>query len=462
MWGVGVLQSAMPASIPRLAAVGLDLRVLLVSAASAVATGLVCGVAPALQLSRPNLSTALREGGRSGTAGASRQRLRSVLLVAEVALAVVLLVGAGLFVSSFVRLISVDLGIDHRNVVVAGVNPRIPSMDPEGFERARAQTQIVLDEVLTRLRATPGVESVAAIASGSPLSGSWRSNSITVPGKPTSEDEVQIREVTPEYADVVRVTLRHGRYLNSADTPGAPLVVVLNEEAVRRYFDGQDPIGTIVNIDEADRVVVGVVANVHVRGPEVPVSPEAYLPMAQEPTIGASVLVRAAGDPLALAPVVRTAILTALPEVPVTTTTLEATLRALTDARRFNMLLVGLFGVLAVVIATVGIYGVMAYIVAQRTQEIGVRMALGARPQRVLWMVLGRATTFMAAGLALGLAGAWLLAGTVEAFLFAVQPHDPVVFASVGALLATAGILASLIPALRAARVDPIIALRAD
>jgi ABC-type antimicrobial peptide transport system permease subunit len=126
------------------------------------------------------------------------------------------------------------------------------------------------------------------------------------------------------------------------------------------------------------------------------------------------------------------------------------------------MLLVGLFGVLAVVIATVGIYGVMAYIVAQRTQEIGVRMALGARPQRVLWMVLGRATTFMAAGLALGLAGAWLLAGTVEAFLFAVQPHDPVVFASVGALLATAGILASVIPALRAARVDPIIALRAD
>jgi predicted permease len=385
--------------------------------------------------------------------------------MAEVALAVMLLVGAGLFVSSFLRLVSVDLGLDPSGVTTAGVNPRVDTVDAKGFDAARARTQVALASVLTRLSGTPGVVAVAAVGSGSPLSGSWRTDGITVPGKPEftdAADPVQIREVTPGYLNVVRVPLKRGRYVSESDTAGAPLVVVLNEEAVARYFDGQDPIGTIVRLDAAERRVVGVVGNVRLRGPEFPIGPEAYLPMAQKPGIGGTVLVRMAEGAPSIEPVLRAAVLDAVPGVPVVVTTFEESLRAMSSQRRFNMLLVGLFGVLAIVIASVGIYGVMAYTVAQQTPEIGVRMALGARPQRVLVMVLRRASLVMLAGMTIGIAGAWMVTGLVEGFLFSVKPHDPIVFACASALLLLTGWLAALVPAIRAARVDPIVALRSE
>jgi putative ABC transport system permease protein len=463
-WGVTVLRAAMPATLPRIDAVGLDLRVLVIATLAALVTGVLCGLAPAWRSSRPDLHGAMRDGGRSATAGQSRQRLQWTLVVAEVALAVVLLVGSGLFVSSFLRLVNVNLGLDPRNVTTAGVNPRIARLDEQGVEAARSQTDIALGRILEQLRNTPGVVAAAAIAGGSPLSGSWRTNGITVPGKPEftdSADPVQIREVTPEYLDVVRVPLTRGRYVSQADTAGSPLVVVLNEEAVARYFDGRDPIGTMVRLDDADRLVVGVVGNVRLRGPEVPVAPEAYLPMAQRSGVGGTVLVRTADGTTGIEPLLRSAVLEAVPGVPVTVTTFEASLSRIGAQRRFNMLLVSLFGVLAIVIAAVGIYGVMAYTVVQQTSEIGVRMALGARPHRVLGMVLARASSMLGVGLSIGLFGAYLLAGTVESFLFGVQPHDPVVFFSVGFILMASGVVAALVPALRAARVDPIVALRA-
>jgi predicted permease len=466
MWGVDVLRASLPASLPRMAAIGIDLRVLSATAIAAVATGLLFGLLPALQLSRPNLAGALGEGGRAGMAGRERQRVRSVLVVAEVALAVVLLVGAGLFVSSFVRLINVDLGLDYHNVMAVGVNPRLDTGDPDVWKQAEARTPLLVDDALQRIRAIPGVEVAAALQGGMPLSGSWYRNVITLPGVPPFEsdaDQVEIRKVSPEYAQVIHAVVTRGRYVNHTDTLGAPKVVVLNEESVRRFFGGRDPIGTTVQLDDAPRLVVGIVSDVRVGGPEQPIRPEAYIPFAQTSGIGATIVMRTSVDPLQVAPAVRAAAQAVLPDVPLQDpATMAGSLASMLSQRKFNMLLIGLFGVLAIVIAAVGIYGVMAYIVAQQTKEIGLRMALGALPQTVLRGVLARAVFVMAVGGAFGFAGAWMLAATIRSFLFSVEPHDPVVFVSVAALLAVVGLVAAFVPARRAARVDPMVALRAD
>ena len=303
------------------------------------------------------------------------------------------------------------------------------------------------------------------MAGGSPLSGSYKTNLLAVVGGrefTREEDQVQIQEVSPGYFDVVRQPLRRGRVIDGRDGAGAPAVAVVNEEAAARYFAGADPVGQRIAIDKVERVVIGVVGNVHLVGPEEPISPGVYFALAQEPSIGASVLTRTRDTSGATASAIRAAVLASVPGVPVHQESLEESLRAQTEQRRFNMLLVGAFGALALVIASAGIYGVMAYAVAQQTQEIGVRMALGAMPHRVMAMVLGRASVVMLGGLLLGLAGAWAAAGLVQSFLFGVTPHDPVVFAAAGGLLVFTGLLAALVPALRAARVDPIVALRHD
>jgi len=465
-WGIRVLRGALPASLPRLAAVSLDMRVLSAAAFAAVITGLLFGLLPALQVSRPNLSHVLGDSGRSHMAGRDRQRLRSSLVIAEVALAVVLLVGAGLFVSSFVRLISVDLGLDYHHVLTVGVNPRLDSADQRSWDRARTDTPRLVRDVLDRVRAIPGVQVVAAVEGGTPLSGSSQTDTITVPGRPPftgDADQVFIHQVTPEYAEVVRLPIRRGRYLAASDVTGTPLVVVLSEEAVQRFFSGRDPLGAVVQLDGASRQVVGVVGNVRHGGPDTPVEPEAYFPFAQASTIGAEVMIRTRSDSASVSLAVRQAVQASLPDVPVADpVTLETTLGLIVAQRKFNMLLLGLFGALAIMIAAAGIYGVMAYIVAQRVKEIGLRMALGALPREVLSMVLGRALALISVGLAIGVLLSWMVAGSVKTFLFDVQPHDPLVYVSVGLFLLAAGVLAAFVPARRAARVDPMVALRAD
>jgi putative ABC transport system permease protein len=466
LWGISVLRASIPGSLPRLATVGLDLRVLLVATSATFITGVVCGLVPALQLSRPNVQSALREGGRSGTAGRFRQRLRAGLVAAEVALAVMLVVGAGLFVSSFVRLTIVDLGLDHQQVLATGMNPRVTQLDDAGIKAARDRSTLAVAEVMARVRALPGVQGVAAVSGGSPLSGSYKTNALTVVGGrefSSDDDQVHIQEVSPEYFDVLKQPVRRGRVFNEGDSLSAPSVAVLNEEAAARYFGGADPIGARIAIDKNESTVVGVVGNVRNRGPEVPVAPSIYFPLAQVPSLGATILTRTTDASATTAAQIRAAVLASVPGVPVFQRSMDESLRGLTEQRRFNMLLVGTFGLLAIVIASVGIYGVMAYTVAQQTQEIGVRMALGALPQRVLAMVLGRASVVMCVGLVAGIAGAWIAAGLVEpSFLFSVTARDPMVFAGAAGVLLISGLLAALMPAIRAARVDPNIVLRND
>jgi hypothetical protein len=274
--------------------------------------------------------------------------------------------------------------------------------------------------------------------------------------------QVLIKEVTPGYRDVLRVPLRRGRYIADTDSASSPLVVVLNEEAARRFFGGTDPIGTRVRLDDEEREVIGIVGNVHVRGPEVPIAPEAFLPFEQRPANGATVIARVRGDAGQFLPAARAVALAVAPGVPVTPQLLDDALAEIQAPRRFNMVLIGLFGLLGLGIAGVGIYGVMAFAVAQQTREIGVRMALGAQRSGVLGLVLGRAGVYTATGLVIGLAAAWMLAGSLEAFLFDVRGRDLTVFIGAAVVLGLIGLVAASVPALRASRVDPVTAVRGE
>jgi len=461
-WGVAILKAALPTSLPRARDIGIDFRVLAAAAAAAVSTGLVCGLAPALQLTRPNLTGALRDGGRSQTAGAARQNLRTGLVMAEVALAVVLLVGAGLFLSSFVRLTSINIGLDHHNVLTVPVYPPFVFSDDAQRAAGMARAELLVPQAIDRVRQLPGVVKVGAISNGLPLSGSWSRTNVTVPGNDRKFEEaesVDTRNVSTDYFASVGIQLLSGRFLEDADRTGAK-VVVLNDVAAKLYLGDRDPIGARININ-GERTVVGVVGSVRLGGPESEVRPESYSPLEPKAMFGADLVIKTAGRPEDLAPSVRAALWEIAPDLTLgETQTLEMFFSRLIAQRRFNMLLLSIFGLLGIVITGVGIYGVMAYVVEQRTQEIGIRMALGAQPKRVLGMMLSRAMVYVSAGLAVGLAGAYGLSRFVESFLFRVEPGDPVVYLATAGLLVVIGLLAAWIPSRRAARVDPIIALR--
>jgi putative ABC transport system permease protein len=464
-WSVRVMRAELPPSLPRLSEVGIDLRVLTIAAVAAIVTGVLFGGLPAWQLSRPRLVDALREGGRSGAAGMAKQRARSLLLIAEVALAVVLLVGAGLFVSSFVRLVHVDLGIGTSKIVTLGVYPRIDfSQDRVHMDQAMARAAVLVGDVLDRARALPGVQDVA-VASGTPaLGGGWSRSSLSIPGEPKSEDpddSPDQKTVTAGYFHLMGVPILNGREFADADSAaGAEKVIIINDVAVARLFKGRHPIGMVVE-SNGKRTVVGVVRAVRNGGPEAPLRPEVYTPWDKSRAFGGTLYVRTNGDPAMVSPALRGLVQGVLTNVVVADTqTLDQMYDTLIVQRKFNMVVLALFGVLAIAIAAAGIYGVMAYIVEQRTPEIGVRMALGAQPAQVLRMILSRASMFMAIGIAIGLAAGWILARFVSAFLFEVSPHDAIVCVVAAAVLVTAGLVAAFIPARRASRVDPLQVLR--
>ena len=461
-FGVQAIRAWLPAELPRVASIGLDLRVLLATAAAAMASGVLFGIFPALQSSRPDLTSALKDSGRSSTASVASQRLRGALVVAEVALAVMLLVGAGLFVGSFVKLMRVDPGFDHANVIVFNVGPRV---QPGRFQEAMKISRTYVPQMQEAVRSVPGVREVATVSGGLPLTGSWSRSTVEIPGRGELKgDELSLdrRTVSPEYLRLLRIPLLRGRSIEPTDTQSSEQVIVINDAAARLYWPGEEALGKRLIISKQERVVVGVVGNIRHLGPEKPPRQEGYIPFQQDSTLGATLVIKTDGDPLRVVPAVKSAIWSVNREQRLTaeTVTLEGYMDRLVRQRRFNMALLALFGALGLVIAAVGIYGVMAYIVAQRTNEIGVRMALGASRGTVVSMVLTRAAVLMTLGLVIGSAAAWALSRNVESFLFQTEPTDPRIFAVALVTLAIAGFLASAIPARRAASVDPLIALR--
>ena len=457
-WAVQVLKGSMPEGVPRVAAIAVDLRVLAAAAGLSILTGILFGTVPALQASKPDLTNALKDGAR-GSAGAGRQRLRSALVVAEVALAVVLLVGAALFIGSFVALMRIDPGFDPESVLTAQISPRFerpkPGSPPTDYARPFA-------EMINGISRIPGVAHAAMISGGMPLGGSMSITTLTVPGRTIEKDDgISIRRVTPDYHNALRIPLRDGRYFEEKDREGAPNVVIFNESAAARYFPGENPVGRTVTMNKMDRTVVGVVGDVHQSSLETDPRAEAYVPMAQQPVTFGELVIRTAGDPYAVLPQVKAVVLNVLPDVPLRQVrTMEELMARRVAQRRLNMLLLGMFGLLGLVISAVGIYGVMAYVVAQRTHEIGVRMALGATRAKIVSMVLVNACVLVLIGLVIGGAGAWYLSEAAKAFLFRLEANDPRAFGAAILALSLAAIVASAIPARRASSVDPMVALR--
>jgi putative ABC transport system permease protein len=455
---VELLRTSMPENVPRAATIAMDMRILTAAAGLSVLTGIIFGIVPALQLSRPDLTGALKEGARTG-ASSTRQRVRSILVVGEVALAVILLVGAALFMGSFVSVLRIDVGFNPDHILIAQVSPRLDSRTkPRSFAPA-------FDEIVERLGQTPGVVQASMIAGGLPLGGSISLTTITVPGKSVDlnkAERISVRRVTSKYLQTLGIPLRRGRMFTDRDRQGSLPVAIINDAAAKQHFPGEDPIGREVDINGI-LTVIGVVGDVHQTSFELEPRAEAYVPMAQSGATGAELAIRTSGNPYDVLPAVKATVYGVLPDVPLRNVkTMEELIAARLAQRRLNMLLLGSFGALGLVIAAVGIYGLMAFVVSQRTREIGVRIALGASRASVVGMVLAKSFVLVVSGLVTGGIAAWFLSSAAKAFLFALEPNDPRAFAAAAATLIVAAVVATAIPARRAASVNPVEALRSE
>jgi predicted permease len=458
--------------LPRAHEIRLDGVVLAMTLAPALLLGVIVGAVPALQLARVNLSNVLREEGRSGTSGRTAKYVRRSLVVAQVALAFVLLMGAGLLLASFQRLLGVDPGFVPEHVFTGRVNP-LPTRYPDD-----AALRSYASRALARVRALPGVES-AGISSYLPFS--WdSSSSVIIPEgyvpKP-SESVVSPNQlyVSAGYLEALRVPLKAGRFFTDSDTPEAPRVVIVDEQLAKRFWPNQDPVGRRMYFPDSPEDVakpgpkvtwlrvIGVVGTVKLRGLEEGENARAgtyYQAYAQAPTHGIGWVIRSRGDASAITAAVQQALAEIDPELRMTDVfTMSARVARSLNSRRAPMFLSLGFGGVALLLAAVGLYGVLAYHVNQRTREIGIRMALGSQPSGILRLVLGEGSLLVALGLAGGLAGALGLRSAIAAQLYGVGPLDPAVMLGAVAILAATSFIACLGPARRAARVSPIVAL---
>jgi len=462
-WGIDSLLALAPADTPGIDSVGLNTQVLGFTLLVTVATGLLFGLVPALGMSKPDLNASLKESSRGSTEGLRSYRLRGFLVAAEFSLAFVLVIGAGLMVKTLVQLGHFSLGFNPDHVLTM----RIPLRGPQ-YNSYRNQAEF-FQRLLARVEALPGVQS-ASVASGLPLVNQAGMGFVTA-DKPNPAPglmpDANYLVIAPQYFQAMGIPLGEGRAFSDGDTESSQRVVIVNEELVRRNWPGQDPIGKRLRTGIGDKMpwltVVGVAANVRTMGPDVGFEPELYVPYTQYPwLLGPRLLVvRTAVDPLAMASPIRSAVLTLDKNQPVSDIrTLDQIAGESAAQRQFLMVLLGIFAALALILAGVGIYGVLAYSVARRTHEIGIRMALGAARSDVLKLVLAQGFRFALFGVLGGLAGALLLTRALASLLFGVSPTDPVTFAIVTTLLALVAFLACYIPAHRATKVDPMVALR--
>ena len=458
MWGTRALIAAKPADIPRLENIGLDGTVVLFTMAIALLTSLAFGILPARQSTGGGLTQALREGGHGGSAGRSGHGLRAALVVSEMALAVVLLTGAGLLIRSFVELTRVQTGFVTEHAMAFSI-----TMQGEAYKEGQ-QIRARVAEFEQRLRALPGVTAIGA-STVLPLSGRGALQDFAVDGAPPPppdvNQEIAVASATPDYFRSIGAPLRRGRLFTDRDQSGAPFVALINEAGAHRWFPNQDPLGRGVNLSGRKYEIVGVVGDVLQRNPGEPAAPQLFMPYAQRSTRTVRIVVRAAGDPISLAPAIRSEVRALDPNLAITEFTPLDQLVARSVARpRFYTSLLALFAGVALALAATGIFGVMSYAVAQRAREISIRMALGAHVGDVLRMIVGRAIALAGAGLAIGIGAALVLGRVIRQQLFGVPLVDPVTLGAVVLVLLVSATVASLVPARRAAGLDPGTALR--
>ncbi len=463
VWGTPLLVSVIPDKVPRIHEVNVDWRVLGFALLVSVATGIVFGLAPALQASRPDLNETLKETGRGTTGGLRQNRLRAFLIVSEVSLAVVLMIGATLLAKSFVRLLQVNAGFDPTHTLTMEV--ALPALPPSKYADEQEQAAY-FKEVLSRLNHSPGVTAAGAVLS-LPLTGAEESTDLFIEGRPRPAFEERPNAdytiVTPEYFRAFQIPLLKGRQFSDRDDKDAPAVIMINEALARRYWPDQEPIGQrlTVGFEKEPRQIIGVIGNVKQTTLNAEARPTMYMPHLQRPTGGMTIVLRANGDPASLSQLARTQIHSVDPGIPVNNIrTMNEVFSSSIAQQRFAMLLVGVFGVLALVLATIGIYGVVSYSVTQRTHEIGVRMALGAQRTDVLRLILQHGMLVSLLGVFVGVAASFGLTRVMASLLFGVTPTDASIFVTVAFGILAIGTIATYLPAWRATRVDPLIALR--
>jgi putative ABC transport system permease protein len=467
VWGVEFLLGLQPEGIPRLDAIRVDGTVVVFTLVIALVTGLVFGVVPAFQATR-GLSHALKEAGRGAMSGRAGNRVRAALVVAEMALAVMLLAGAGLLMRSFVRLQAVDPGFRPAQTLSFELTM------PDARYKEDSRRVAFFDQLLPRLRALPGVQSVGA-AMALPLSGMDFNISFSVTGRPpvppAEQPAMEVRVASADYFSTIGIPVKRGRAFTENDREGTPRVVVITESAAKQYFPNEDPIGKTINLGwgkgagkpKAGGEVVGIVGDVKDSGLSEPNPPEIFLPLRQWPVSLMSVVIRTATPPTAIADAVRAEVYAIDPSLPVSKVrTLDQIVAKSISQPRFYMTLLAIFAAVALALAGIGIFGVLSYAVAQRTREIGIRMALGAQERTVVGLVVRQAMTLVIAGVVCGTIAALLLSQTLATMLFGVTPTDPATFSGVAVVLVAVALLACYMPARRATRVDPIVALRAE
>jgi putative ABC transport system permease protein len=477
-WMTDLVPKLPGARIPLVETAAVDWQSVLAAATVSLLTGLIAGLVPALRSSRVPPSW-LRVGSRMSE-DRGRQRVRMALVASEVALTLMLLIGAGLMINSFVRLVAVPPGFDASNVLVVPID--LPARYADAHQR-----RAFVDRTIADLQAIAGVTAAGAV-SHLPLGGADNWMAFTIEGKPTpprgQEPYAPVRVATADYFKALAIPLRRGRAFSDSDAriavplvrwfpqqpypagfdkPQAVPVAVVSEAAARQFWPGEDPIGQRIRIlFSPDITIVGMVGDVKHNALDLPAYPHIYLPHNQEPWNSLSVVVRTAGSPLSAAPAVREHLRAADPALPIAIRTMGDVLTTSTAQPRLYALLTGVFGAVALALAVVGIFGVVSYVAAQRTREIGVRMALGAQRREIVGLVIGQGMRPVIVGIAAGLAGAFGLTRFMKRLLFGVAPVDALTFTIVVLIVAAVGVLACWIPARRATRVDPLTALRAE
>src|ERR1700723_2476989 len=470
-WGTQAALKVLPETLPRAQDVGLDGRVLIFTLVASIVAGVLFGLAPALKIARPNLQETLKESGRG--ASGTRHRAQGMFVVVEMAMALVLLIGAGLMIRSLLELWNVNPGFNPQGVLTFAV-----SLSPSLGTNATTSRNAIR-EMDERLKHIPGVESVSSTGGSLPMTGDnefpfWLGGH----PKPASQNDMKqslFYFAGPDYLRAMGIPLHRGRFFTQNDNEHSPLVIVIDESFAREYFPNQDPIGKRINIGiiDTEPEIVGVVGHVKHWGLDTdgdakhPIMAQTYMPLMQLPDLlwtgppQSEVVVRTKGSPAGLVPAIRDAIEKMNGEnVMYETKPLEQILAESLAARRFSMILLGVFAALPLLVSSIGIYGVIAYVVGQRTHEIGIRMALGAQRSDVLRLMLGEGMKMALVGVAIGIAAALGLTQLMTKMLFGVSAADPITFCAVALILTSVALTACYIPARRAMRVDPMVALR--
>ncbi len=470
VWGLEFLKQIGARTVPRLAEVNVDLLVVIVTAVVSVGTGILFGLIPAFATAKPELTETLKEGSRSSTTGARRNQVRNSLVVAEIALALVLLVGAGLLLKSYARVQNIDPGFDRRNVLTAELNlseTKYPQRGSVDYNNGAAMINF-WNEGLRRIQQLPGVEG-AAYTVILPLSGSNSDSSFSIEGQVLGKNEPgpdeEIRVISPDYFRVLKTPLFRGRFFLDSDNADAPKVAIINDALAKKYWPNEEALGKRITFNDPQKnptwlTIVGIVKSIRHRGLDVDPAPEYYLPLTQRAEGTMILTLRSAQDPRSLTSAIRREIQSIDPDQPIANVrTLEAVTAESVAPRRMSMVLLGAFAGIALLLASVGIYGVISYLVVQRTHEIGVRMALGAQRRDVLCLVVGHAAKLVGIGSVIGLILAFLSTRTLSALLYSVGAFDLGTFLFATIALGAVALLASYMPALRATRADPMIAL---